>query len=162
MRNRRLIGGSLLGVLFAVLLPATVFAHPLGNFTINHYAGIRVSVDVIHLDVVIDEAEIPTFTERQRIDTDGDGQVSDAEAEAERLQACARLAPELKLTVGGSPMSLAVVAAGLSFPEGAGGLSTMRLVCEFDSALVAPLAQGTTIHFADMSNAGRIGWAHQH
>ena len=36
-------------------------AHPLGNFTINHYAGIRVEPDRILLDVVIDEAEIPAF-----------------------------------------------------------------------------------------------------
>jgi hypothetical protein len=31
--------------------------------------------------VVIDEAEIPTFQDRLRIDTNGDGVVSDAEAE---------------------------------------------------------------------------------
>src|SRR5881394_2881239 len=36
------------------LLPAIALAHPLGNFTINHYAGIRVAVDRIDLDVVID------------------------------------------------------------------------------------------------------------
>ena len=60
----------------ALLLPAIVAAHPLGNFTINHYAGLRIAADRIALDVVIDQAEIPTFQERSRIDTDGDGTVS--------------------------------------------------------------------------------------
>src|SRR5437773_12139434 len=49
-----------------VAVPAAASAHPLGNFTINHYAGIRVAPDGIALDVVIDTAEIPTFQERQR------------------------------------------------------------------------------------------------
>ena len=45
--------------------PGMVAAHPLGNFTINHYAGLRVDARRILLDVVIDEAEIPAFQERQ-------------------------------------------------------------------------------------------------
>ena len=147
-----------LGVVLAMLLPAVALAHPLGNFTINHYAGIRVGTDRIALDVVIDRAEIPTFTERQRIDTDGDGQVSDAESEAERQIACTGLAGSLSLAVAGSPLNLTVEAAGLSFPEGAGGLSTMRLVCEYAAPLRPPLFAGTVVHFADRSSAGRIGW----
>ena len=63
-------------LVLVMLLPAVALAHPLGNFTINHYAGIRVGMDRIALDVVIDRAEIPTFTERQRIDTDGEDRKS--------------------------------------------------------------------------------------
>ena len=47
-----------------LLVPAIALAHPLGNFTVNHYAGIRVEPDRIVLDLVIDEAEIPTFQDR--------------------------------------------------------------------------------------------------
>ena len=46
-------------------LPAVVLAHPLGNFTINHYAGLRIEPDRVTLDVVIDQAEIPAFQARQ-------------------------------------------------------------------------------------------------
>ena len=81
------------------LLPALALAHPLGNFTINHYAGIRVEPDRVVLDVVVDQAEIPTFQEKLRIDTDGDGSVSDAETEAERVAACPVLAGSLTLNV---------------------------------------------------------------
>ena len=39
--------------------PGLVAAHPPGNPTINHRAGIRIEPDRILLDVVIDQAEIP-------------------------------------------------------------------------------------------------------
>ena len=68
-----------------LLVPALAAAHPLGNFTINHYAGIRVEPDRILLDVVIDQAEIPTFQARLDFDTDGDGEVSDEETDAGRV-----------------------------------------------------------------------------
>jgi ABC-type nickel/cobalt efflux system permease component RcnA len=149
---------ALAAAALSALVPAAVSAHPLGNFTINHFAGIRVTPDGLALDVVIDQAEIPTFTERHRIDLDGDGQVSAAELEAERQVACGRLAGSIQLTVDGSPRTVAVAAAGLSFPPGAGGLSTMRLVCEYTAIAAGPLTATTTIRFADTSDQGRIGW----
>jgi nickel/cobalt transporter (NicO) family protein len=133
-------------------------AHPLGNFTINHYAGIRVEPAEVILDVVIDEAEIPAYQEKLRIDGDGDGKISAAELDDERTTACPRLAQSLSLEVGGAPLAIAAAEAGLSFPPGAAGLDTMRLVCVFQAALRKPLAAGTTIAFQDSSYAERIGW----
>ena len=65
---------TLLGLVVAVVLGpvAAASAHPLGNFTINHYSGIHVSPDEIRVDYVIDMAEIPAFQEMEAIDTDGD------------------------------------------------------------------------------------------
>ena len=107
---------------------------------------------------MIDEAEIPTFQARLSIDANGDGVISNSEAEVERLAACPRLVPDLDLTIAGSRLSLVEFGAGLSFPPGTAGLSTMRLVCEFTAGLPAPLAANTTIGFDDTSSAGRIGW----
>ncbi len=158
-RRWRRAAAPLLGALvLGLLLPALALAHPLGNFTVNHYAGIRVEPDRVILDVVLDQAEIPTFQEKLRIDTDGDGSVSDEEAEAERISACPAFAPSLSLTVAGRPLALAPVAAGLSFPPGAAGLQTMRLVCTYVADLPAPLTAGTTIEFTDSSHADRLGW----
>ncbi len=78
-RSRRRAAALIGGLLAVFLVPAVALAHPLGNFTINHYAGIRVEADRVLLDVVIDQAEIPTFQARLTFDTDGDGEVSDAE-----------------------------------------------------------------------------------
>ena len=56
-------------LLTAFLLSATVAsAHPLGNFTINHFTRIEVGSDRVKLHCVIDMAEIPAFQELDRID----------------------------------------------------------------------------------------------
>jgi nickel/cobalt transporter (NicO) family protein len=158
-QDRRPIGWAVAlagGLLLA--LPGIALAHPLGNFTVNHYAGIRVEPDRIVVDVVIDEAEIPTFQDRLRIDTDGDGVISDDEANAERLAACPRLVPDLALTVDGRRLDLIVFEAGLSFPPGTAGLSTMRLVCEFSASVPGTTTWPARIGFDDTSHPGRIGW----
>jgi nickel/cobalt exporter len=147
--------------LFAVLLasaPAIATAHPLGNFTINHYAGIEVAQDAVHLDLVIDMAEIPTFQERQKIDTDGDGDVTDAETAAAEMPACTTQAALLHLSIGGTPASLTPASANISFPPGLGGLSTMRTECSFLIPFATPLTTRTTILFEDVSYPERIGW----
>ncbi len=153
----RLLGAAAFAFVAVLCGPAVALAHPLGNFTINHYAGLRVSPRAISLDIVIDEAELPTFTERQRLDTDGDGSVSDDEIEAERLVACARLSGSLHLTVDGTVEPLVAFAAGISMPPGAAGLSTMRTVCEY-TAPISGLENGVSVTFEDGSFAQRIGW----
>jgi len=145
-------------MLAVLLVPALASAHPLGNFTINHYTGIRVEPDRILLDVVIDQAEIPTFQARLTFDTDDDGEVSDAEADAGRQAVCESLRSDLELTVEGKAQTLELDEAGLTFPPGAGGLSTMRVVCGFSARLERSLASGARITYADGSFADRLGW----
>ena len=156
-RHRRPVA-AVLGVIAALFLPALAVAHPLGNFTINHYAGVRVEPDRILLDVVIDQAEIPAFQARLAFDSDGDGELSAAETESGRVSACQDLARSLDLRVDGAPQPLGLVEAGLTFPPGVGGLSTMRSVCGFAAALAVPLGSGSMVEFADHSFSERIGW----
>ena len=148
----------LLGTAVVPLAAGVALAHPLGNFTINHYAGIRVEPSRVLVDVVIDEAEIPTFQATQAFDLDGDGALSAAETTAARRSGCDAVGRGLSLVVGGSAVVPSLTEAGLSFPPGNGGLSTMRLVCTFDAPLDAPLAAGTTIAFRDDFEPTRIGW----
>jgi nickel/cobalt transporter (NicO) family protein len=157
-RRERALLAMAVAIGLAVSVPAIALAHPLGNFTINHYAGIRVESDRLILDVVIDQAEIPTFQEKLRIDTDSDGSVSDQEAEAERTIACSALAPSLALSAGGRSLALVAVAAGLTFPPGAAGLETMRLVCTYTASLPGALTAATPIAFSDSSHRERLGW----
>ena len=158
-RRRRL--ASLAGIvafLATVAVPAVTLAHPLGNFTINHFAAVRVAPDRVSLDVVIDRAEIPAFQERQRLDANGDGTLSPAELDGQPAAACEALAGDLSLTVNGAAVVPAVAAAGIAFPPGAGGLSTMRLVCEYGASIPAPLTATGSLAFEDRSFAARIGW----
>jgi nickel/cobalt transporter (NicO) family protein len=152
--------GAAAALLAVLLLPAVVLAHPLGNFTINHYAGIRVEPDRVLLDIVIDQAEIPAFQSRLDFDTDEDGAVSDEESDAGRSAACTDLSRQLSLTAGAAALPLRLAEAGLSFPLGSTGLSTLRLVCGFSAALPAALdaTAPTTLVFADTSYPDRLGW----
>ena len=147
-----------LAILAGFLLPAIVLAHPLGNFTINHYAGLRIEPERVTVDLVIDQAEIPAFQARQSLDANEDGEVSDAELEAGRVPSCAALADDLHLAIEGASMEPKLTAAGVELRPGVGGLSTLRLVCVFEAGLTAPVASGARVEFADTSFAGRLGW----
>ena len=43
------------------MAPTAASAHPLGNFTINHYAGIEVAGSDVYVRYALDVAEIPTY-----------------------------------------------------------------------------------------------------
>lgn len=157
-RLHRVALAAVAGVGLAAWVSGTLAAHPLGNFTINHYAGLRIGPSAVNVDYVLDMAEIPTFQERQRIDANADGAVDAAETEAERLVACPRIARDLILSLNGTRLTLTPTAAGLSFPLGSSGVETMRLVCEFTAALAPSLTAPTTIAYRDETWAQRIGW----
>src|SRR5437867_9793122 len=94
-------------LIVATMLAATAgsaVAHPLGNFTINHFARIEIGPQRIAIHYVIDMAEIPAFQELQKIDSDGDGSPSADEINAYAEQAGARLADGITLTVDGVPL----------------------------------------------------------
>ena len=154
---RRRIVAALVAI-GALGFPAVAAAHPLGNFTINHYAALRVGPSEIRLDVVVDLAEIPAFQERIRIDANGDGDVSETEADAARETECTALAASLDLRSDGVRVDLSLVASGLTFPAGAGGVPTMRTVCEFVARFDQNVASGKVMSFTDTSNVERIGW----
>ena len=149
--------GAVLVALATILLVAGATgaaAHPLGNFTVNTYSGLRVGPDRLVVDYVVDMAEIPTFQTRQTIDADHDGRVGVGEADRWRARECPRLAGGLRVAVDGRPAPLAVTGSALRFPEGVGGLETLRLEC----ALAAPLAAAGSLTFADANLEGRVGW----
>jgi nickel/cobalt exporter len=156
-RKPRLLAAAALGAL-ATLLPAVVQAHPLGNFTINHYAAIRVSERAVEVDLVIDMAEIPSLDAIRVLDTGGDGLADPEEIEVARRPACAQLADQLALTVGSRVVSLQLTAAGMHAAPGAGGLLTLRTVCELTAPLATPIQAQTRLTFTDASYAERIGW----
>ncbi len=50
MKNIRRVTVALLTLLATFIFVPVVWAHPLGNFTINHYAGLHVTPDSIGID----------------------------------------------------------------------------------------------------------------
>ena len=146
-------------VLLLVLVgtPTRAEAHPLGNFTVNQYSRLEVGRDTLRVRYIVDMAEIPAFQERQTMDGDGNGQVSDAESAAYLAQQSPTLIAGLRLTVNDAPAALQVENQHLSFPEGQGGLLTLRM--EFDlTAATAGATQPIAIDYRDGNFAERIGW----
>ena len=139
------------------LLAPIAAAHPLGNFTINHYAGLHLSPEAIAVDYVLDMAEIPTFQEMTSFDTDGNGHIEPAEAAAYHPAKCTALQPDLRLGVDGRAIPLHLTHSAVEFPAGAGGLATLRLSCQFQAALNLS-EQSTPLTFENNVYAERLGW----
>ena len=152
MKRILIVAGTLLAVL---LMPVIAEAHPLGNFTINTYDGLRVTARALEIDHVIDMAEIPTFQQRTQIDTDHNGTVSTSEESAYATAACATVARDLKATVDGSALAVVEKASEVSFPPGAGGLPAMRVTCSLEGSLSSSPHR---LSFEDPTYSDHIGW----
>jgi nickel/cobalt exporter len=142
----------------AAILAGTVLAHPLGNFTINHFARIEAGAARLRLRYIVDHAEIPTLQEMQAADADGDGTLSEAEKSAYLERAVAQYLGGLRLTVDGAPVSLRVVAKSLSMPPGDGGLPTLRVECDLTGDVPLTGAMTRRFRFEDTNHQGRLGW----
>jgi nickel/cobalt transporter (NicO) family protein len=125
----------------ALIAPVAAQAHPLGNFTINRFARVEVSGHRLYVRYVLDLAEIPTFQARQ--------QGVDPNAYARRLAA------GLHVTLAGRTVALRPIAHALAFPQGVGGLHTMRLELILGGPAVDAAAALTV---RDTNYADRIGW----
>lgn len=139
------------------LVPAAALAHPLGNFTINRYAGLLVQPDEIVVDYVIDMAEIPAYQEMSQIDPNAGTSLTPAESEAYRAQKCQAFPSKFMLSVNGSPLAVRLTDSSVEFPPGAGGLATLRLTCSY-RALPQDMAESATVDFHDLNYSDRIGW----
>ncbi|MGW0590396.1 nickel/cobalt transporter [Streptosporangium sp. NPDC002607] len=149
-------------------------AHPLGNFTVNHYNGLRIAPDRVENLAVVDSAELPTLQARPAVDADRSGTVSDAERSAYGTARCGELATAQRLTVNGTATVWQISEAVFAYEPGQGGLQTSRLTCRLHAAakpLQAPTAaaasgSGTsvtsegsgTVEFSDGFLADRLGW----
>jgi nickel/cobalt transporter (NicO) family protein len=138
---------ALLTAVAALAFVASAAAHPLGNFTINHYDRIEPSGDRLYVLFVLDMAEIPTFQAKPEVDARGEA--------AYGTELARSLARHVDATVGGQPVVLAPVKHVLAFPPGQAGLRTTRLEVLLASP---PLAHGGKLVYHDHNYAGRIGW----
>jgi nickel/cobalt exporter len=134
-------------VIAAVLVPAVAsWAHPLGNFTVNQYSGLRVTPAGVDLDLVVDMAEIPAFQARGDVDAAG---------AAYAPRQCAELVRHVRLSVDGKSAALHVDDSSVTFPPGTAGLPTLRLTC----AVTSPTGGGEhRLAYRDDNYGDRVGW----
>jgi ABC-type nickel/cobalt efflux system permease component RcnA len=131
-------------------------AHPLGNFSINHYTGFTVRPGRVDVLAVTDTAEIPTLQAATAVDTDQDGIQSASERAAWAAARCAETTGRLTVT---TPRRLAWTtdSAAFAYRPGQAGLRTSRLECRLHAPL--DLADGpVTLEVATGVDATRVGW----
>jgi len=139
-----------------VLGPSRGLAHPLGNFSINQYAGIRITSEAVEIRYLVDLAEIPTFQEMQ--DWGIVATVGDASLERYLPGKMEALKRGLLLDVDGHPLSLQTVSTEILFPPGAGGLPTMKLGALYRASLSSGASGARVLHYRDTNFASRAGW----
>ena len=131
----------LVGLVVALLAPASAQAHPLGNFTINRFARVEVAGHRLYVRYVLDMAEIPTYQARE--------QGVDSSVYSRRIAA------GLRVTLDGRAIRLVPIEHALAFPPGVGGLHTMRL----EVILRGPAVTGAErLTVFDGNYSDHIGW----
>jgi ABC-type nickel/cobalt efflux system permease component RcnA len=145
-------------VILTTLAPVRpVEAHPMGNFSINHYAKIIPGNETIELDYIIDMAEIPTFQE-----TESDGlipKVGDPSLAPYLTRQDDRLRSGLVLSAGQQSLRLETVSRQAIFPPGAGGLPTMKMGFVYRARLPRPInSMALALHYRDDNFPNRAGW----
>ncbi len=129
---------AVLAVVALLGTPDPVSAHPLGNFTVNRYAGIEVAGSEVYVRYALDLAEIPTYQ---------------LGAEVRKPGYAARLARELELRLDGKRAPLVVLDSRVRARPGAGGLKTLRL-----DVVYRARGSGAELEFLDKAFASRVGW----
>ncbi len=137
-------------LLLALALSTSLGGHPMGNFSVNHYARLHFDRQGAQLTYVLDLAEIPTFQLTQQWGIDWKDQ--DALTRKSREQAEEWLT-NVSLTQAGRPVQLHVRSITPKATDGAAGMPVLRIAVVADADLTAG-----EVSYEDRNFAGRAGW----
>ena len=127
------------------LSAAAAMAHPMGNFSVNHYARFTPAGNVVKIRYVLDLAEIPTFELMQEW---GAG----ADPKEMALKQARIWAANLAVTAGGHPVAIRVEKAEITIADGAGNMPVARIAADLRVPAVG------TITYEDRNFPARTGW----
>ena len=138
---------------FSLLLisAAALFAHPMGNFSVSHYAKFNVTTRGIQLQYALDLAEIPTFELLKQWELERTSPRPKLEAKAvEQARAWLR---KLEFTLDGKPVEAKFEAADLVIADGAANLPILRITARANLD-----ASGGKLQYEDLNFPDRAGW----
>jgi len=138
-----------------ILSSATSFAHPMGNFSVNHYSKITVKRESIEIRYLIDMAEIPTFQEIRQFDITP--KVDDPSASRYLDRQEQLLKAGISLESDDQSVRLDTISRHVAFADGAGGLPTMKIGFVFRGKLDVT-AGAHKLSYFDNNFPGRAGW----
>jgi nickel/cobalt exporter len=125
-------------------------AHPMGNFSVNHYSRLYFRDSLVDLTYVLDLAEIPAFELLGQWQIDWKDQAllaGKSERQAKQWVA------NLMLSQGGRPLPLHVISVSAKAVEGAGGMPVLRISIAAQASL-----QPGEVAYQDRNYPGRAGW----
>jgi hypothetical protein len=154
---------KLLCVLTLLTVAPYSFAHPMGNFSVNHYSKIALERDGVKVTYIIDLAEIPTYQELQQGDVTAD--VADPSIKRYVESRGQEFARGLTLMLDGKRLPLKLLSSQVIFPPGAGGLPTMKMGFVYQANQPLPSdedhhqsAPACTLQYVDNNYPGHAGW----
>ena len=138
-------------VLTALAGAGLATAHPMGNFSVNHYARLEPGAKGLIITYVLDLAELPTVELIQSwgVERTSPLAVMEAQAGAQARQ----WAANLKVTENGKRLLGILQSTQLAVEAGAGGIPLYRI-----STQIRYLAHGGKIEFEDDNYPTRAGW----
>ena len=143
-------------VLAALCCERPAQAHPMGNFSINHYARFTAQSGDLLLRYILDFAEIPAADQMAKLDTDGNNTISAAEKSAYLQSAVPQFLGNLSLQIDGKRVALTARSSDLQIIAGAGGLPT--LLVKINTGAPLPAGAKADVSYQDDNFAGRTGW----
>ncbi len=148
-----------IGLILALAFVGATVAHPLGNFTISHFVRLAIGAERVNVRYVVDMAEVSTFQELDKIDSDGDRSPSRGELAAYAERAARQYADAILLTVDGLRVPMRMSARKAALLSGDGGLPILRVECDFTGNLPENgTGAARRLRFEDANRNDRSGW----
>jgi len=136
----------------------SVFAHPLGNFSVNQFSRVEVEKSEIKVRSILDLAEIPTFQLKSEIDTDKNGIYSQGELDAYAEKITPQHISNLHLSVDGNEIPLAASSKKINIHDGEGSMPLIRVEWNLTAVLPPEISGNHRVKFENKNYAERIGW----
>jgi nickel/cobalt transporter (NicO) family protein len=133
-----------------IALSAALSAHPMGNFSVNHYSRLYFRSGGMELTYVLDLAEIPTFQLMGDWNIDWKDQ---ALLTARSTQQAQDWLDHVSVTQAGRRVPLRMRSASAKAVEGAGGMPVLRT-----SITAEAILQSGEVTYEDQNFPGRAGW----
>jgi nickel/cobalt exporter len=136
---------------FAAVCASLLFAHPMGNFSVNHYARIVPHNGGADISYVIDLAEIPTFELLQKWNLQASS--PQAALQSRAVDEARNWVRNLTVSIGGSKVQPKFEGAQMTLTDGVGGMKVMRVEVK-----VAVNGGAGKLVYVDRNYPERTGW----
>jgi nickel/cobalt transporter (NicO) family protein len=150
MRARSIL--AILVVIPVVLACSTMLvAHPLGNFSVNHYMRFEAVPGGVEMRYAMDLAEIPTFELLRSWGMERTSSRGDLDRKA--VEQARLWMDKLVVQIDGKPVQPTFEDASLAIVDGAGSLPILRITSRMRIG-----AKGGRLQYEDHNFEGRAGW----